>query len=209
MTTGMQLLDELCQTLFGTKPANRISYAEAFRRQLGINPHTCPSGELMNVAASRDIPIPAGMSDSDRDAWLHLLLATCVEPQLGDGAPEIIFDYPASQAALAKVVASENGTNVAQRFELYWKGVELANGYHELTDPEELRGRFREVNRAREAAGRPRLPMPEQLLAAMARGMPESTGVAMGFDRVVMLAAGLHSIKDVMAFATDPEQAPR
>ena len=92
--------------------------------------------------------------------------------------PEILYDYPESQAALAKIAQREDGRRVAERFELYWHGVELANGYHELTDAEELRHRLIAVNEARAADGRERLPLPESLLAAMQGGLPASTGVS-------------------------------
>ena len=92
------------------------------------------------------------------------------------------------------------GYDVAERFELYFRGIELANGFHELTNAIEQRRRFDAVNAARVADGRPALPIPESLLAAMDHGLPDSTGCALGFDRLVMLAIGATSINDVMAF---------
>jgi lysyl-tRNA synthetase class 2 len=122
---------------------------------------------------------------------------------LGRDRPEILFDYPATQAALARVVDREYGQRVAERFEVYWRGVELANGYHELTDATELRRRLTAVNDARAADGRQRLPLPESLLAAMHEGLPDSTGCALGFDRLLMLAAGAGSIDAVMTSFMD------
>jgi lysyl-tRNA synthetase class 2 len=128
------------------------------------------------------------------------LLATKIEPQLGLHGPEILFEYPASQASLAKTITRANGMEVAERFELYWRGVELANGFYELTDAAELRRRFEEVNNTRVADDRPALPLPKSLLSAMEQGLPDSAGCALGFDRLVMLALGAESIHDVRAF---------
>jgi lysyl-tRNA synthetase class 2 len=141
------------------------------------------------------------MPGDNRDEWLNLLLATIVEPRLGAAAPEILYEYPASQSALAAARTRADGMNVAERFELYWRGVELANGYHELTDAAALGARLTAVNEERRAAGRAALPLPESMLAAMERpGLPRCAGCALGFDRLAMLACGAASIDDVMAF---------
>jgi len=139
------------------------------------------------------------MPQHDRDEWLNLLLATQVEPKLGLAGPEILYDYPASQAALAKITPREDGIKVARRFELYWRGIELANGYDELTDAAELRSRLEKANIRRAADDRPALPLPESLLSAMKTGLPPCSGCALGFDRLVMLALGAKSIAEVTA----------
>jgi lysyl-tRNA synthetase class 2 len=194
MQAGMELLDTLVQHLLATAPAARTSYREAFVRQVGICPHGATGAELARQAAARGVAAAEGMDRTDRDQWLNLLLDASVQPTLGQSDPEIVYHYPASQAALAKTATDENGLPVAERFELYFRGVELANGYHELTDATELRQRLEGVNAARHADGRRRLPMPERLLAAMESGMPPSAGVALGFDRLLMLALGAESI---------------
>jgi lysyl-tRNA synthetase class 2 len=112
--------------------------------------------------------------------------------------PEILYHYPASQSALAKTATDAAGHQVAERFELYYHGIELANGYHELADANELRRRFEDVNAARVRENRQQLPMPDEWLAVMERGMPACAGVALGFDRLVMLAIGAASIDEVM-----------
>jgi lysyl-tRNA synthetase class 2 len=200
MRAGMDFVDHLLQSLLGTPPAARTTYAEAFQRTLGFCPHSVTVDEVAEVAATKLIAVPAGMSRDDRDEWLNLLLATRVEPQLGGDRPEILYHYPATQASLAKVVSTEQGYDAAERFELYFRGIELANGFHELTDARELRRRFEAVNSGRLAAGRPALPLPVRLLAALDHGLPDCTGCAIGFDRLVMLAVGAHSIDDVIAF---------
>jgi lysyl-tRNA synthetase class 2 len=198
MNAGMKLHDDLMQTVVNSPTAIRTTYAEAFQKTLGINPHTASCEALAECAAQHNIAAE-GINTNDRDEWLNLLLATKIEPTLGQTAPELLYYYPASQASLAKTI-ERDGIEVAERFELYWRGVELANGYHELTDAAELRRRFIEVNAGRVADNRPALPLPESLLAAMERGLPASTGCALGFDRLVMLALGAKQIADVMAF---------
>jgi lysyl-tRNA synthetase class 2 len=129
---------------------------------------------------------------------LDILLTRHVEPQLGRERPAILYDYPASQSALAKV--REGNPPVAERFELYVKGIELANGYHELLDPAVLRRRNVENNRLRIDDSKYTLPEESRLLAAMDHGLPACCGCALGFDRLVMVATGATSIQEVMAF---------
>lgn len=200
MSAGMTLLDELVQTLLGTLPARRISYREAFQSILDICPYTASCEQLATCAERNSVSIPSGMPVDGRDEWLNLLLSVRIEPLLGQSNPDLLYDYPASQSALAKLATREDGVQVAERFELYWNGIELANGYHELTDANELRERLAQVNFQRNENDRSSLPMPESLLAAMERGMPACSGCALGFDRLVMLAVGAESIEEVMTF---------
>jgi lysyl-tRNA synthetase class 2 len=179
----------------------RTSYAEAFQRAIGVCPHTATADQLAAAARKAGVAAPVGMRRDNRDEWLNLLLATRVEPRLGCDRPEIIYHYPATQSALARVVPGGAAYEVAERFELYYRGIELANGYHELTDAAEQRRRFEAVNAARVADGRRALPLPESLLAALEHGLPDSTGVALGFDRLVMLAIGATSIDKAHCFA--------
>lgn len=147
-------------------------------------------------------PRPGGMravdpAPPDRDDLLNAILAAVVERTLGLGRPTFLLDYPPSQAALARVRAGD--PPVAERFELYVRGLELANGYHELTDPAEQERRFRAANEARRAAGKPELPIDERLLAALRSGLPPCAGVALGIDRLAMLAVGASRIDEVIA----------
>jgi lysyl-tRNA synthetase class 2 len=198
VAAGMQLLSDLCDCLLHRGPCQRISYAEAFRAYAAIDPHTATVDELATQARSLGIVLPESLSLTDRDAWLDLLLVERVQPHLGAAAPAILYDYPASQAALARV--RNESPPVAERFELYVDGIELANGYHELLDAETLRQRNSTNNALRAADGKPALPEESQLLAAMQSGLPPCTGVALGFDRLAMLAAGAKSIDEVITF---------
>lgn len=201
MAAGMQLLDELCQAVAGSAAARRTTYAEAFHMHAGVDAHHATCEELEAAAKRLNVAVPEGIHADDRDEWLNLLLADVVEPRLGADRPEILYDYPATQSALAVTTTRGDGTLVGERFELYWRGIELANGYHELTDAVALRTRLAQVNRQRSADGRPALPLPERLLAAMTDpGLPACSGCALGFDRLAMLACGATTIDEVMAF---------
>jgi lysyl-tRNA synthetase class 2 len=200
MSDGMNLLSGFCESLLERGPAERLSYAEAFSRLVGLDPHLASDANLREAAKRHGIAAPTSLGD-DRDGWLDLLLVECVQPHLGRARPTILFDYPASQAALARV--RDGSPPVAERFELYVEGIELANGYHELLDADELRSRIAVANRQRVADGKPPLPTESRLLAAMQAGLPPCTGVALGFDRLVMIAAGARTVAEVMAFPID------
>ncbi|MEX2113561.1 MAG: EF-P lysine aminoacylase EpmA [Pirellulales bacterium] len=197
MRQGMQTLSDLAETLLQLGPAQTLAYAEAFQQHAGLDPHGATGEQLRAVAARHGLSVSDTFDDADRDNWLNLLLAEVVEPHLGQSRPTILYDYPASQAALA---CTHGQPPVAARFELYVRGIELANGYHELLDPSVLRSRNEQANRQRTAEGKPPLPVESRLLAAMEHGLPDCTGVALGFDRAVMLAAGATRIDEVMAF---------
>lgn len=201
MSEGMSLLSELAEALLNRGPAERLNYAAAFERHAGVNPHRASAAELQAIAIERKIATPESLVPDDRDAWLDLILVELVEPHLGQPQPTILYDYPASQAALARVRPDD--PPVAERFELYVQGIELANGYHELIDAQVLRQRNAAANHQRAADGKPRLPDESRLLAAMEHGIGDCTGVALGFDRVVMIAAGATRVGDVMAFPID------
>jgi lysyl-tRNA synthetase class 2 len=198
---GMRLTGELCDVLLKRGPAERLSYADVFERHVGVEPHTAPAEALAAAAEQHGIAAPESLSPEDRDGWLELLMVQRVQPHLGVQRPVLLFDYPAGQAALAQV--RDQQPPVAERFELFVDGVELANGYHELLDAEELRRRNRQANDRRRRDGKPALPEQSRLLAAMKSGLPPAVGVALGFDRVVMLAAGAKSLREVMAFPFD------
>jgi len=189
----MKEVGEFASFVCGWPKAETLSYAAAFEKHVGVNPHAATIDEFQQIAAAKSF------RSSDRDELVTFLLADNVEPHLGVEWPTLLYDYPATQAALAKVEQKE-GVSVAERFELYFKGVELANGYQELTDAAELRRRNRWQNELRLAKGLPSLPLESKLIAAMDAGLPECAGVALGFDRLVMLALGCSTVAEVMAF---------
>jgi lysyl-tRNA synthetase class 2 len=201
LAEGIGRLSDLCESLLERGPAEQLSYGEAFRRHVGLDPHTADTAELVAAVGNQGIAAPASLSPTDRDGWLDLLLVERVQPHLGQRQPAILYDYPASQAALARVRGED--PPVAERFELYVSGIELANGYHELLDPAVLRRRNAQTNAQRQSEGKPSLPEESRLLLAMEAGLPPSTGVALGLDRVVMLAAGARRLDEVIAFPID------
>lgn len=180
---GMELLADLAQAIFRSSKVERYTWREAFQRFAGVD-------------------VTIGETTDERELELDILLATLVQPNLGQQVPAILCDYPASQAALAKTRAESTG-EVAERFELYYRGVELANGYHELLDPAALRERNSASNAARQRDGKATLPEESRLLAAMEHGLPSCSGCALGVDRLVMLLAEASSIQEVIAFPID------
>lgn len=198
--SGMDLLAELAEATLDRGLAERLTYAEAFERHIGLDPHTSDATRLLLAIKEQKIDA-AGLDPADRDGLLDLLLTHRIEPHLGVSRPTILYDYPASQSALAKV--RNEDPPVAERFELYVDSMELANGYHELTDPVELRRRNAAVNDQREADGHARLPEESRLLAAMEAGLPASVGVAFGLDRLLMAVAGVDRMEQVVAFPFD------
>lgn len=196
-----QLIDELValvQTtlaLVGRRPqVVSLSYAELFSRELGIDPHRDPLERLQ-------LPLQPFAINGDgltRDDWLDLLLSHRIEPALPANDLTVVYDYPASQCALARVRSED--PPVAERFELYLGGIELANGYHELSDAREQAQRFQRDLAQRNQRGRRQPPVDTHLLAALQAGLPDCAGVALGVDRLLMAMIGNCPISDVLAF---------
>ena len=173
----------------------RVSFRDLYRQQLGVDPMTADLETVRNAAAGIAI-------DGDgltRDDWLDLLMTHRLQPTFGHDQIRVVHDYPASQCALAKVV-ERDGMPVAERFELYLGPLELANGYHELTDAAEQRVRFERDVATRSARGEDAPAIDEGLLAALAHGMPACAGVALGVDRLLMAMLDTPRIADVVAF---------
>lgn len=175
-----------------------FSYQEALQRFAGLDPLNADVDALRDCARRHNVDVPA--LGGDRDAWLDLLMSHVVEPALPRDCPVFIYDYPASQAALARIRGE-----LAERFELYINGMELANGFYELTDADEQRRRFEVENQRRTQAGLPAMPLDERLLAALEQGLPDCAGVALGLDRLLMLIAGQTEIAATLSF--DSERA--
>ncbi|EPW8795562.1 elongation factor P--(R)-beta-lysine ligase [Morganella morganii] len=193
-------VDDLLQQTLECESAESLSYQQAFLRYLDIDPLTAEKDKLREVAAKLDVSNIAD-TEEDRDTILQLLFMVGVEPHIGLEKPTFIYHFPASQASLAEISSEDH--RVAERFEVYYKGIELANGFRELTDAAEQRQRFERDNRKRASMGLPEQPIDENLLAALEHGFPECAGVALGIDRLIMLALGAERISDVIAFPVD------
>ena len=177
-----------------------VSYREAVLLHAGLDPLEAPDLELQRAAQALGMGA-AHAAAASRDELLDLIVGAKVGPALGDGALTFLHRYPASQAALARLDAQD--PRVALRFELYFRGVELANGYHELSDVAEQRQRFYSDQQTRRARGLPVDTLDARLLASLEAGLPDCAGVALGFDRVLMLALNAASIDEVLAFPVE------
>jgi lysyl-tRNA synthetase class 2 len=203
LSAGMGLLADFAKAMFGVGQVDIVSYREAFVRYANVDPFAASIDQLRSTCHKARVDTSSFAGEEDRDSWLNLIMSEIVEPELGVAGPEIIFHFPASQAALAKVCADSRGADVAERFELYVNGVELANGYHELLDAAELERRNEKVNSQRVDDGSDQLPVGSRMLDAMRYGMPACSGVALGVDRLMMLLLEKDSISDVIAFPFD------
>jgi elongation factor P--(R)-beta-lysine ligase len=198
MTEVEDLAAELLAPYRRLAPAERLTYAEALRRHAGVDAHCDGEAALERAAADHGVLC---QGDLDRDAKLDLLMGMVVGPKLGRDRPCFVCDYPASQAALARLKPGLPA--VAARFEFYIDGIELANGFHELANADEQRARFTQDLATRRARGQTQPPLDERLLGALQAGMPDCAGVALGFDRLVAVALGKARLSEVMAFSID------
>ena len=189
---------DLMRLFLGPLPSSYLSYRDALKIHAGIDYIKASFEDLLACASSHGIDLSAS-SSWNKESLLDLLLGTLVEPHLGKNNLLVLMDYPASQAALAKTEIKEDEV-VAKRFEVYYQGIELANGYLELTDSKEQRRRFMESNEKRVKAGKDPLPLDEHLLLALSQGIPECCGVAVGFDRLVMLKNQTENIGEILSF---------
>lgn len=194
---------ELLQEILHVLPAKKMTYREAFLTYAQVDPFLTPIHQLQKtLRVSQPDPI-SGIDYNDRDILQQLIMTEQVEPQLNSEHPVVIYDYPATQAALARIREEKEGYKVAERFEVYVQGLELANGFNELTDEKEQRLRFENDLKKRKAKGLPSMPIDEKLLAALEHGMPACSGVALGIDRFIMLATHSKHIQEVISFAAD------
>lgn len=189
---------EFIKLFLGDISSSILSYKEAFHLFAGINPFAAKAEELLHCAKAHGIDL-ASSEALDKDTLLHLLMGFVIEPNLGKNTLTVLTDYPASQAALAQTEMKE-GDLVAKRFEIYYKGIELANGYLELTDAKKQKLRLLEANQKRVEAGKDSLPIDLNFLQALEKGLPPCCGVAVGFDRLLLLKNNASSLDDVLSF---------
>jgi lysyl-tRNA synthetase class 2 len=195
-----QLLTRLLAPYRALGPGERLTYREAIRGITGLDPFAANDRDLLDCVQRAGVTLPEPPPE-EHDDCLDLLMSTVVGPKLGTGGLTFVYEYPASQAALARLKPGDPA--VAERFETYLDGIELANGFRELADSQEQRRRFEQDLELRRARGLELPSADERLLAALAAGMPECAGVAVGFDRVVMRATGARRIDEVIAFAAE------
>lgn len=192
-------VDVFLQQVFNCKPALKISYREAFLNACAVDPFAISVADLRLCLKKYSLDYVLDSNEKDIDQYLFLLMTHVVEPYLASySMPVVIYDFPASQAALAKVV-----DKVALRFEVYYQGIELANGFAELTDADSQRQRFVEDNLMRTEKGYREVKLDENFLQALANGMPECCGVALGVDRILALYLQKKKISEVTSFVID------
>jgi lysyl-tRNA synthetase class 2 len=201
----MQEVAELICYAFEQKiEVKYLSYRDCFIKNLSINPHRTSITELKLVANKYNLGNVLSESD-DKDRWLELLLSSVIENKLGGTKEEpkmtFLYDYPASQASLAKIEENNYKEKVAKRFELYFAGMELANGFFELDDAQEQLRRFKEDNLQRRKLGKQQVLIDYHLITALEKGLPMCSGVALGIDRLLMVLTGVHQIKKNMSFS--------
>ena len=196
----MDEVDGFLQSVLAAPPARKESYEAVFQHHVGLCPHRASTADLRARAEALSLDVHRGAS-LGRDDWLNLLMASVIEPHLGAESPLLVYDFPVELRALARIRAGD--PPVAERFELYIQGMELANGYHELTDAREQRARFSADRDTRRLVGGADVAPDERLLAALDSGLPEGSGVALGFDRLVMVAVGASELDEVLSFPAE------
>jgi lysyl-tRNA synthetase class 2 len=194
------LLREILEDIKPLTSVRHWTYRDLFREFAGVDPFTVTVPVLQDLLRSRHDITPMGLPAAELDPWLDLTLTHVIEPRLSSGLV-FVRDYPASQAALARLRPGE--PPVASRFEVYLDGIELANGFHELADAGEQRKRFSAECRFRTETGDTDVCIDERLLAALESGLPDCAGVALGLDRLLLIASGTHGLHEVMAFPFD------
>lgn len=200
--TFSQMIDEtiaFIKLFLGEMPSTFISYREVFFKYAGFDYLKMSEDDLLCYIKKNNIPCYQGVESEGKDALLNLILGSQIEEKLGKGEIVALYHYPASQAALAKTIQKED-EQVAERFEIYFEGIELANGYHELIKSDEQEERFEKANRERLFLKKNELPIDKYFLNALRKGIPDCCGVAVGFDRLMMLAFGAKEICDVIPF---------
>ena len=197
----MDEVEDLVSEIIGTKlNARRTRWIDAFKNYAGVNPFCEKLSDFADACRAREIPVPEKSETLSREDWWDYLMVFLVEPALASNGPEFILDYPPSQAALAQTYVDADGYTWARRFELFVNQVELCNGYTELTDAVEQRRRFNADLEIRKGMNKPLPPIDERFLVALESGMPACSGVALGLDRLFMLALGKEEIADVILF---------
>ncbi|MEY3033254.1 MAG: Elongation factor P--(R)-beta-lysine ligase [Planctomycetota bacterium] len=204
LTETATLLEQLFAESLGTTGLERTSCTAAFEQFLRVDPVTADADGLAAAVEQQGLQLPEGLAGLPASArWslcFNLLLAEVVAPQLGHGRPTMLESWPAAEAAFARL--DQHDPRLAQRFEVFVKGIELVNGWEEEPSQAVLRNRIEATNAIRNADGRRVLPLPKQLMAAHGESMPEGVGAALGFDRLVMLASGSESIDQVRGFSS-------
>ena len=194
-----QLMDEmekLLQLVLNCGLAKRLTYQQAFMKILNIDPLSASIDELKKAGSQLNLGDVLD-NESCLDTVLQLLFSVAIEPVIANDSPCFVYNFPASQAALARISTEDN--RVAERFEVYYKGIELANGFHELSDSAEQLKRFQKDNLLRKENNLPEMPIDKRFVESLSN-LPDCAGVALGIDRLIMLATEQKHIDNVISF---------
>lgn len=184
----------------GEHPVQTATYRTALIDYLSCDYIEATPSDLHALAQRYQLDLPPESSSWDKDTFLQLLFSFLIEPRLPSNHYFVLTHFPASQAALAQIATLADGEKTGLRFEIYFQGIELANGYHELTDPREQRNRFKRSQEARLSIGKAPLPIDEHFLSALKKGLPDCCGVAVGFDRLMLLKHKAQTLEAVLPF---------
>jgi len=200
----LELMDEVAELLtviLSCDEVDKTTYQQLFIDHVGVDPLLASQTDLRRILNHNNKLSDWLLKETDKDVLLQVILAEIIEPNIGNNRPCFIYDFPSSQASLAKI--SKTNPLVAERFECYYRGIELVNGFHELTDAKEQLARFNRDNEQRREKGLVEKPIDIHFIAALEAGLPECSGVALGIDRLVMLACDLEHIDEVLTFNTN------
>lgn len=197
----MAEVEDLCSTILGYEvKAKRTTWIEAFRNYAKVDPFCQNLMSFVYVCEKNNVPVPGNFKAFSREDWWDYIMVMVIEPYLGKDKPEFLVAYPPTQAALAETFVGEDGLIWAKRFELYIENMELCNGYQELTDAIEQEERFKQDLLLRERLGKTLPKIDNLFLDALRHGMPSCSGVALGLDRLFMLALKKMQISEVLLF---------
>jgi lysyl-tRNA synthetase class 2 len=194
----MKEVSELLKTVLDCNEPTQITYQDLFIDQLSVDPLTASRAQLLFLINEHDKLSEWLTVEQDNDILLQFVFSEIIEPNIGNDSPCFVYNFPRSQASLAKICPEDS--RVAQRFECYFKGIELVNGFNELTDPEAQLERFQGDNRQRKTLFLPEMPIDTNLITALSQGLPQCAGVALGIDRLIMLALKAEHIEQVVSF---------
>lgn len=197
----MNEVAELLTAVLECGQPHQITYQNLFVTQLGLDPLTADREQLLTIIRQANKLSDWLITEQDNDILLQFIFSEIIEANIGIEVPYFVYNFPKSQASLAKICP--NDERVAQRFECYYQGVELVNGFNELTDAKNQLERFQDDNNKRTGLGLPKKPIEKQFMSALDEGLPQCAGVALGVDRLIMLALKAKHINEVISFSVE------
>ncbi len=196
-----QLMDEvaeLLKTILNCAESSQVTYQQLFIKHVGIDPLVATRQQLLALISKQNKSSDWLVEEQTSDILLQFIFSEIIEPKIGNDAPCFVYNFPKSQASLAKICPDDD--RVAQRFECYYRGIELVNGFNELTDAENQTQRFQQDNLQRSELSLLEKPIDKNFIAALNHGLPQCSGVALGIDRLIMLALAVDHIEQVISF---------